>query len=63
VTNYVLRGVVVPPGEHEMVMRCDPDSFVKGAYVSLGAYGLIAVAFGLSWVTERRRKPAPPAGV
>jgi len=56
--DYALRGVVVPAGEHELVMRCRPDSFVKGAYLSLGAYALIAIAFGLSFVPGRRARPA-----
>jgi hypothetical protein len=41
--DYLLRGVVVPSGRHELRMRFDPASFRNGAYVSLGSYGLIAL--------------------
>jgi hypothetical protein len=37
--DYLLRGVVVPPGKHELRMRFDPASFRVGACVSLAAYG------------------------
>ena len=56
--NYLLRAVVVPPGEHELVMRFDPPSFQQGALLSGTAYGLILLGLLASFVLDRRRSAA-----
>jgi hypothetical protein len=43
-TNRVLRGAVLPPGEHRLVYRYRPKSFYAGAIVSALACGAIAIA-------------------
>jgi hypothetical protein len=41
--DYLLRGLVVPPGKHELRMRFDPASFRNGVFLSAGSYLLIAL--------------------
>ncbi len=41
--NYILRGVVLPSGEGEIVFEFKPDSFIKGETYSLIASGLLIV--------------------
>jgi hypothetical protein len=33
-TNHVLRGVILPPGEHQVVFKLQPDTLIKGAWIS-----------------------------
>lgn len=33
--NYLIRGVQVPPGEHQLVMKFDPASYKLGYWISL----------------------------
>jgi len=40
-TNYVLRSVVVPAGQHTVVFRFEPDSFATGHLLSRIASGLV----------------------
>ncbi len=60
--NYVLRGVVVPPGQHTLRMRFDPSSFANGAMFSLGAYVVILVGLAGSFVLDRRRRAVAGSG-
>jgi len=52
--NYVLRGVVVPPGEHTLLMRFDPKDFRQGLLASLASFGLIGLGLVVSGVRRRR---------
>jgi hypothetical protein len=54
--DYLLRGVSVPAGTHELVMRFDPQSFKAGLFLSVGAYGVILLGLAASLVTFRRRR-------
>ncbi len=42
--NYVLRGMVVPAGEHELVFKFEPKSYTVGNLVSLVFSALILLA-------------------
>lgn len=55
--NYLLRGIRVPAGAHELVLRFDPPSIRAGLFVNVGAYGLILVLLGASLVRSRFRRP------
>jgi hypothetical protein len=57
--DYVLRGVRVAPGSHDVVLRFRPASWTAGWIVSLAA--LLALA-GLAAVELRRRRSADPPG-
>jgi len=58
--NYLLRGVQVPAGSHELVMSFEPASYQIGYLVTLlstlFAYGGLAVVLGLGYF---RRKDTP----
>ena len=61
--DYVLRGVVVPPGTHEISMRFEPASHRIGVWLSAAAtaltYGGVLVLLGLGFA--RHRKDDQPA--
>jgi uncharacterized membrane protein YfhO len=53
--NYVLDGIVVPAGNHELVLRFDPPVFRRSINISLAAHGLIGLGLLVSFVLGRRR--------
>lgn len=53
--NYVLRGIMVPAGEHEIVWEFDPPSFRKYAGVSLAGSWLLILLLAGTAVVEIRR--------
>lgn len=51
-TNYVLRGMKIPAGDHELVMEFKPSSYSLGVtlgWISLVAQILIALVFGITY--------------
>ena len=56
--DYLLRGVVIPPGEHRVVLEFDPASHRVGLWVSAVStalvYGTILVILGLGLVRSRQ---------
>lgn len=40
-TNYVLRGIVIPAGKHEIKFEFKPDSYRKGVPIAITASGII----------------------
>lgn len=54
-TDYLFRGVALPPGRHAVAFAFRPRSYAVGRAVSLGAVGLVGLVtiFGLI----RRRRP------
>jgi len=55
--NYLLRGVHIPAGEHELVMRFEPTVHEVGTWISavatLGTYGGIAAIVGTPYLRRR----------
>jgi len=51
--DYLLRGVVVPQGTHELRMRFDPASFKAGFTISALAYGLCLLALAGSFARRK----------
>lgn len=56
--NYLLRGLEIPAGEHEILFEFDPQSFHTGKAVSLAASSVIlaVLAAGLLLAAAARRK-------
>ena len=52
-TNYLLRGLVVPPGEHAIRMVYQPTSVKAGALITGGTVG--GLVGGAAWQRLRRR--------
>jgi len=53
--NYVLRGMEVPAGSHEIVWRFEPKSFHRGSLLSkIGSLLLLISFFGLGFREVRR---------
>jgi membrane protein YfhO len=42
-TNYILRSVLVPPGNHEVQLRFDPPVYYLGYTLTQGAWGLVVL--------------------
>lgn len=57
--NYMLRGIQVPAGSHELVMSFDPSSYRTGYLMTLlstlFAYGGLAVMLGLGYYRQREK--------
>ncbi|WP_438825605.1 YfhO family protein [Polaribacter sp. P097] len=55
--NYVLRGMIIPSGEHQIVFKFEPKVIQKGSLVSLISYGLlIAITIGWLFYDDRKKK-------
>jgi hypothetical protein len=57
-TDYLLRGVVVPEGRHEIVFTYSPKSLRYGVYLSLATTavaGIIVFWAGFWWLRKSRR--------
>jgi hypothetical protein len=53
--NYLMRGVVVPPGEHRVELRYEPLSWRLGWIVSLLATLAVAAVAAVDWRRRRAR--------
>jgi Bacterial membrane protein YfhO len=53
--DYLFRAVAVPPGEHLVEFRYQPQSFQIGRAISLAALAIAVVALGLSFIPTLRR--------
>ncbi len=54
-TNYVLRSVVVPAGEHTVEMKFDPPLYQAGFDISIGAW-VIAAGLIVMGIVKMRKK-------
>ncbi|MCK9583932.1 MAG: hypothetical protein M0R69_03355 [Candidatus Cloacimonetes bacterium] len=57
-TNYILRGLSVPSGQHTVKLVMQPESYSKGVKLSLAGLGLtiLAVLMGLFWQFKKSPK-------
>ncbi len=58
--NYVLRGMPLPAGQHELVFKFDPPSFRNGIKISLGSSILLWLLAGgavFAWWKNRNTSP------
>ena len=55
--NYVLRGLVIPAGDHKVEFVFDPESFQKGKNVALigSILVLLALAGGAFWYWKKEK--------
>ncbi|MCW3126987.1 MAG: putative rane protein [Bacteroidetes bacterium] len=62
-TDYVLRGAVLPAGNHKVEMVFEPQSYLTGEKVAMGSSVLILLLLGGAVFMEfrNRRSPAPDA--
>ena len=58
-TNYVLRGMAVPAGEHEIIFKFVPASYVRGEKIALASsIGIFLLIFGVAameWLNFRKK--------
>lgn len=52
--NYLLRGMVIPAGEHTIEFKFEPDNFAKASVVSTVVSGLILILIGISFFRIRK---------
>ena len=55
-TNYVLRGLEIPAGEHTLELEFKPKSYSLGVtlgWISLAIQGLLALAFGFTFYRRK----------
>ena len=55
-TNYVLRGLAVPGGEHQIEFRFEPASYIMGRRITGISQILLLVLFGAGILMESRRR-------
>lgn len=55
-TNYVLRGLVIPPGKHKVEMHYVSEGFETGKWASLGLNLVMFAAIAVGAIIERRRR-------
>jgi hypothetical protein len=59
-TNYVLRGLLIPAGKHEITFEFKPESFSKGVPIAMTASGIIwLLLLGNLFVLLRTNKNNP----
>lgn len=53
--NYVLRGMIIPAGKHDITFKFEPDVISKGNTITLISYGLLLlVPLGWFFITKRK---------
>ncbi len=55
-TNYILRSIVVPAGEHTVLMKYESKMYSNGFKISLGAWGIVfASLLGGGYIQYRKK--------
>jgi hypothetical protein len=58
-TNYVIQGLVIPPGDHHITLQYDPPAFKWGLTITLTALAAWLVLLALSLRSALRRQAVP----
>ena len=53
--NYVLRALRVPPGEHEIVFRFEPDVIALGNRITLVSYAFLLLVPGVWFLLDKKK--------
>ncbi|MCL7752874.1 YfhO family protein [Polaribacter sp. Z022] len=53
--NYVLRGMVIPAGNHEIEFKFEPKVIQQGKFISLSSYALL-ILISLGWFFYDKKK-------
>ena len=61
--NYILRGMYVPAGDHEIEFRFEPGSYVTGRTITIDANSIVFLAMLFAVVFYIRKKPKPDVHV
>lgn len=56
-TNYVLRGMIVPSGNHEIKFSFKPSSYVVGNKISLASSIVFILLLSGYFITKMKIKP------
>jgi len=56
-TDYILRGMILPPGDHEVKFQFRPSSYINGNRISLASSVLLILLVAGYFFAENRRKP------
>ena len=60
-TNYLLRGLFLRPGDHQIVFKFDPASYRAGKWISTLTLLLLLGLLGYAlWLLYQRRRKQPP---
>ncbi len=63
-TNYLLRGIFLQPGDHQIVFKFDPVSYRTGKWIStLTLFLLIGLLGYALWLLYQKRRKQPPVTV
>ena len=55
--NYVLRGMHIPKGKHQIVFKFEPQVIEKGSLITLSSYGLLfLIPIGWFFIEKRKKK-------
>ena len=54
--NYLLRGLEIPAGKHQIEFKFEPSIIEIGKWISLGFYILFIIFIGVIFIADNRRK-------
>lgn len=60
--NYILRGIYLPPGKHDVRFYFEPLSFKVGKWLTLSSFAIMALALFFAWRRKKATSPTPSSG-
>ncbi len=61
-TNYVQRGIPLPPGTHHVEVRYEPEPFARGSLITLVTLGMCLAGIGAGIIRSRKKDSAIKPG-